>query len=541
MKIALAQINPIVGDIRGNQKKIKRLIEQAYAESADMIVFPELALWGYPPRDLLEFEDLLRLSDRALVDLAREAPSEMVVVLGTVVQTHTEPQKPLNNVAAWLEGGKIKHIVSKRLLPTYDVFDETRYFTPGLTSTVIDFRGKKIGLTICEDIWNGYLDSPRYAQDPVVDLVTQGVEVIINLSASPFSLKKFQSRLSLLQSLTERQKVDVVYVNQVGGQDELVFDGGSMVVGERGQLLHAAPFFKESLTYFSFGAAKPMPIEAPDDAELLEKALVLGLKDYTRKCGFKKVALGLSGGIDSAVTAVLAVKALGRKNVLGLIMPSRYSSAHSQRDAVKLAQNLGIQIKKVPIDLLQKAYEKSFLNIWGRTQGDTTEENIQARIRGNLLMALSNKKGHMILSTGNKSELAVGYCTLYGDMSGGLAVISDVPKMMIYELARFMNRKKEWIPDSSLTKPPSAELRPNQTDQDSLPSYEVLDAILKARIEERKGEADIVALGFPRDVVRKILNLIQKNEYKRRQAAPGLRVTSKAFGIGRRMPIACKF
>jgi len=422
------------------------------------------------------------------------------------------------------------------------VFDENRYFEPGRVRETMDYKDYICGLSICEDIWNDpeYWEQRKYASDPVGELIGKGSELLINISASPYAMGKFQKRCDMIGALAKRHGVTVVYVNQVGGNDELIFDGGSMVLGPDGQVIARAPFFKEGMTLVDLNAPATALLPSVSEMSLLEEALSCGLHDYVKKCGFKKVALGLSGGIDSALTATIAVKALGPKNVLGLIMPSRYSSKSSKEDAKKLARNLKISIKEVSIDVLHKAYEKSFLKLFGKRKADTTEENIQARIRGNLLMALSNKLGHLILSTGNKSELAVGYCTLYGDMSGGLAVISDLPKTVVYQLSRFINRQKEIIPTTILTKAPSAELKPNQTDQDTLPSYEILDDILKVYLEELKSEEAIVKMGYPKAVVNKVLKMVHHNEYKRRQASPGLRVTSKAFGIGRRFPIACK-
>lgn len=541
MKIALIQLNSTVGDIAGNGRKIIRSIQLAKDQGADLACFHELALLGYPPRDLLELSFVRSESEKWLAKIAKESKG-IGVIVGTVEVNPDPVGKHLFNSAAWCEEGEVKCFSRKNLLPSYDVFDETRHFEPGRQKGVVEFRNHKWGVTICEDIWTDPDFWPRlpYPSDPVSELVDKGSDILVNLSASPYSMGKFNQRLDMLSRLASRRKVFVVYVNQVGGNDELIFDGGSMVINPEGKVLSIAPFFKEAITIVDLKAEARAKAELPGDFDLLEAALVCGLRDYVGKCGFKKVALGLSGGVDSSLVVYLAVKALGPENVLGLIMPSRYSSKGSWEDAKALAKNLKITTKVVPIQEVHRAYEKSFGKMFGKRKPDITEENIQARIRGNLLMAVSNKLGHLILTTGNKSEVAVGYATLYGDMSGGLAVISDLPKTVVYQLCRHINRKKEIIPESVLAKPPSAELKPNQKDQDSLPPYDILDAVLKAYVEELRSEEEIIEMGFKPNVVKKILNMIHKNEYKRRQAPPGLRVTSKAFGIGRRFPIACK-
>lgn len=512
MKIALIQLNSTVGDIAGNGRKIIRSIQLAKSQGADLACFHELALLGYPPRDLLELPFIRSESEKWLAKITKESKGISVVV-GTVEPNPDPVGKQLFNSAAWCEGGKVRCYSRKSLLPS-----------------IVEFKDRKWGVAICEDVWT----------DPVSELIDKNSDILINLSASPYSMGKFSQRLDMLSRLASRYKVFVVYVNQVGGNDELIFDGGSMVINPEGKILGIAPFFKEAITIVDLEAEAHAKVELPDDFDLLEAALVCGLRDYVKKCGFKKVALGLSGGVDSSITAYLAAKALGPKNVLGLIMPSRYSSQGSREDAKALAKNLKIPTKVVPIQEVHRTYEKSFKKMFGKRKSDITEENIQARIRGNLLMAVSNKLGHLVLTTGNKSEVAVGYATLYGDMSGGLGVISDLPKTVVYQLCHHINRKKEIIPESVLMKPPSAELKPNQKDQDSLPPYDVLDAVLKAYVEELRSEEEIIEMGFKPNVVKKILKMIHKNEYKRRQAPPGLRVTSKAFGIGRRFPIACK-
>ena len=574
MKIALVQINTVVGDIDGNLKKILKGMNKAREGGASLAVFHEMTLLGYPPRDLLELPCVVDRNKEAVEKVA-SAATGIAVLVGFVERNPEKVGKPLFNSAAWCEEGKVKKIFRKSLLPSYDVFDETRYFEPGPVRDTIDYKGRIWGVSICEDIWNDphYSERRLYPKDPIAELVGKGSEILINISASPYSIGRFNTRRDMISALAKRHRVPVAYVNKVGGNDELIFDGGSMVVGPDGNLMTLAPFFKEGVTFVDLASnnSPPPPLnlrggergsytKEPEELQLLSEALVFGLRDYVKKCGFKKVSLGLSGGIDSALTACLAVKAVGAENVLGLLMPSRYSSEHSVADAKELAKNLRIPIKVVPIKSLHVAYEKSFRGMlgsyfstsvhanhlaggpaaFGRKKADATEENVQARIRGNLLMAVSNKLGHLVLSTGNKSELAVGYCTLYGDMSGGLAVISDLPKTMVYKLARYINRKKEMIPQNCLTKPPSAELKPNKLDADSLPPYEILDGILKAYIEDLKSEEEIIQMGHEKSVVQKVIRMINLNEYKRRQAAPGLRVTSKAFGMGRRFPIACK-
>lgn len=537
MKLILVQINPVVGDIEGNTRKIIRHIHEAKKIRGDLVIFPEMAVLGYPPRDLLELPLILEKSQKAIELIAKESTG-LSVLVGCVAPNPDRVGKPLYNAAYWLEEGKIRQILHKSLLPFYDVFDETRYFESGTRWETVDFKGMTIGISVCEDIWTdpSLWKRPFYQVDPVAELVGLGSKVLINISASPYCMGKYRLRKKMMQKLARQNQVTVVYVNQVGGNDELIFDGGSMVVNSQGELVAQAPFFREGLTVVDLQDKPLQNFEEPDELELLSQALVMGLKDYVRKCGFKKVALGLSGGIDSALVATLAVKALGSKNVLGLLMSSRYTSRESIKDALALAKNLKLKTKTIPINDLHLAYEKKFKKLFGKRKADTTEENVQARIRGNLLMALSNKEGYLVLSTGNKSEIAVGYCTLYGDMSGGLSVIADLPKTLVYELSRHLGL----MPVNILTKAPTAELKPNQKDQDTLPPYEVLDGIIKAYVEELKSPEEIVSAGYDKKMVMKVLSMIHRNEYKRRQAAPGLKVTSKAFGMGRRFPIACK-
>jgi NAD+ synthase (glutamine-hydrolysing) len=539
MKIALAQINPTVGDIAGNLKKIKQFAARAKRRGADLVVFPELCVTGYPPRDLVEHADFVARNKKAVEDLARQV-QDMALIVGYVEENDRLTGKRLCNAAALLHHGKIVGVRRKQLLPTYDVFDESRHFAPGADNLPLKLGSHTLGLTICEDMWNdvSFWTRPTYTIDPVQELARAGADIQINISSSPFHHGKTRLRLDLVQSHVRKIKTPFFFVNQVGGNDELVFDGNSFAVDADGHLIARGKSFEEDLIVVDTGASEAQDWNEPPPIAQVRDALVLGLKDYTRKCGFKKVVLGLSGGIDSAVTAALAVEALGKTNVLGVSMPSPYSSRGSIADAQGLAEMLGIKLISLPISSIFSAYKQALRGAFAGLKPDVTEENLQARIRGTLLMALSNKFGMLVLTTGNKSELSMGYCTLYGDMNGGLAVISDVPKMMVYELGRLLNRRRPVIPEASFTKPPSAELRPNQTDQDSLPPYEVLDAIVEAYVEEGKDVDDIVALGHPKPLVEKILATIDRAEYKRRQAAPGLRITSKAFGIGRRMPIA---
>lgn len=549
MKIAIAQLNFTVGDLTGNAAKILDGYRRACAQGADLVVFSELAVTGYPPRDLLLKSAFVPDTLAALDGLAHEMTAAPAVV-GYVDRNEGKTGRPFRNAAAVIAGGKVQRRVWKMLLPTYDVFDEDRYFEPATRVAPVTVGGCVLAVTVCEDIWNepafwrGKQDRnglPLYQRDPVAELCDAGAEVIVNISASPYVLGKERLRHELLSTVAAHHKRPLIYANQVGGNDELVFDGNSMAFDAQGRLIAQARAFDEDLVLVDTALPHPAALCAPGEEESLYRALVLGLRDYTRKCGFKGLVLGLSGGIDSAVVAVLAAAAVGPENVIGVAMPSRFSSDHSKSDAEALAKNLGIRFHTIPIEPAHKALLEMLAPVFAGREADTTEENLQARVRGVLLMALSNKFGHMLITTGNKSEMATGYCTLYGDMCGGLAVISDVPKMMIYRLARWINRDRPIIPEGSLTKPPSAELRPNQTDQDSLPPYEVLDRILKAYVEDQRSHADIVAAGEDERVVRDVLRRVDFNEYKRKQAPPGLKVTSKAFGIGRRMPIAQRY
>ena len=541
MRIALAQINTTVGEFAGNLERIVRFAREAAGRGADLVVFPELALTGYPPRDLVEKPDFVESSERELDRLARLVP-EVRILVGYVRRTGAATGKPVADSAAVLYGGRRVLAYDKILLPFYDVFDESRYFEPGTRPASFEVEGARLGVTICEDVWNdkGFWPRQLYARDPVEDVVRGGADVLLNIASSPFSSEKPELRYRMLRAIALEHRLPVVYVNQVGGNDQLIFDGSSMVLDARGELVARARAFEEDLIVFDTAAGEGEIRAAPEsEVETVYRALELGTRDYMAKCGFRKALVGLSGGIDSSLVATIAADAIGPANVLGVAMPGPYSSAGSLRDARTLAHNLGIGYKLIPIREPFEAYLCALRPAFEGLPADVTEENIQARVRGTILMALSNKFGSMLLSTGNKSELAVGYCTLYGDMAGGLAVIADVPKTMVYELARYVNRERERIPTASLTKPPSAELRPNQTDQDCLPPYPVLDSILRAYIEEHQCVEQIAAnLGFDHALVRDVVQKVNRAEYKRQQAAPALKVTGKAFGIGRRYPIA---
>lgn len=545
MRITLAQLNPTVGDTNGNLGMATAALQHASREDADLVVFTELFLIGYPPRDLLNRCWYVNRIETALQELAHASKvhPHMGLIVGAPLQTGRDTGRGLYNSAVLIQDGQIVGTANKSLLPTYDVFDEDRYFDRHNGVEPLEFNGEKLGLHICEDAWNDPELWPRrrmYERDPVAELADKGATILINISASPFSKGKEQVRYRLISRHAQRHKLPFVYVNQVGGNDELIFDGRSFCFDAEGRPLAVLPAFAEHLATVDLPTAEPVQYEPQPEMATVHNALVLGIRDYLRKCGFAKAVVGLSGGIDSAVTACLAAEALGSANVMCLAMPSQYSSAGSVEDAQSLARNLGIELQVVPIKPIFDAYLATLHGLFAGTPPGTAEENVQARIRGNLLMAMSNKYGSLVITTGNKSELAVGYCTLYGDMSGGLAAISDVPKTMVYELARYINRDREIIPAPSITKAPSAELKPNQRDQDTLPPYGILDQIIELYVEEDFCAADIVERGFDEDVVHWVLRTIDRNEYKRRQAAPGLKVTSKAFGVGRRMPVAAK-
>ena len=542
MKIALAQINPTVGDLAGNEAKIRAAYQRGVEAGVDLVLCPELSVTGYPPRDLLLKRSFITRNLELLERLAAST-GKVGLLVGYVGRNDSQPGREVTNSVALLQNGKIVTTRAKTLLPTYDVFDEDRYFEPAAENLPADFDAEKIGLTICEDIWNDedFWPVRRYQHNPPVELAEAGVSIIFNISASPWHIGKNKTRFEMLRSIALKTHRPVVLCNQVGGNDELVFDGSSVVFNANGDLIAQGKWFEEDFVVVDTESKTAIPrFEMPAE-EAIYQALVLGLRDYFYKCGFKSAVLGLSGGIDSAVTACIAVDALGKANVRGLSLPSQFSSQHSLDDARVLAKNLDIQYDVVPIQPAFEIVKQQLQPVFAGKPEDTAEENVQARLRGVILMGLSNKYGSLLLTTGNKSEIAVGYCTLYGDMAGGLAVISDVPKTMIYRLAKWINREREIIPDSTITKPPSAELRPNQCDQDSLPPYDVLDAILDLYVVQMKSMSDIIAAGFDEATVRRVIRLIDLSEYKRRQAAPGLKVTTKAFGMGRRMPIAQRY
>jgi NAD+ synthetase len=544
MKVALAQINTTVGDLAGNEAKILAAYQRGVAAGVDLVMFPELTITGYPPRDLLLKRSFIA-GNLAVLDRLATATGKTAILVGFVGENKNRPGREVSNCVALLQYGKIAVTRVKTLLPTYDVFDEDRYFQPATENAPVIFNDDEIGLTICEDIWNDedFWSDRRYQPNPPMELVLAGARVIFNISASPWCLGKERTRHEMLRSLAMKARCPVIFCNQVGGNDELIFDGDSLAFNAAGELLAHAKMFEEYFVVVdTVGRVTPCaPLPDASDEESAYHALVLGLRDYLHKCGFKSAVLGLSGGIDSALVACLAVAALGKENVRGVSLPSQFSSQGSLDDARLLAEKLGIHYEVISIQPAFEAAKRQLQDAFAGQREDTTEENIQARLRGVILMALSNKFGALLLTTGNKSELAVGYCTLYGDMCGGLAVISDVPKTMVYRLAKWINREREIIPASSITKAPSAELRPNQTDQDSLPPYEVLDAILDAYVVQGKTLTEIIAGGFEAATVKRVIRLIDFNEYKRRQAAPGLKVTSKAFGVGRRIPIAQKY
>ncbi len=547
MRISLAQLNPRVGDLEGNLARLERAWDEAVARGADLVVTPELYLVGYPPRDLLDRPGFIAAVGRAVdraVEMSASRPGTGLI-LGAPRPSGQPTGRGLHNSAVLIHDGRIVFEQAKTLLPTYDVFDEARYFDPSPAVKVVRFKDRVLGLSVCEDCWNvpqfeGVLQ--HYAVDPVAVQVQEQADILINISASPYFVAKDVLRFELFKAHVRRHRRPFIFVNQVGANDELIFDGRSVLMDadSRPRVL-ARAFDEDEITVDLSSPPLPVVFRPADRIADVHDALVLGIKDYVHKCGFAKVTLGLSGGVDSAVTCVLAAQALGPKNVIGVTMPGPYSSPGSIEDSQRLSRNLGIELVEAPIGPIFEAYLQSLGPHFKGRAPDVTEENIQARIRGNVLMALSNKFGYLVLSTGNKSELAVGYCTLYGDMSGGLAVISDVPKTMVYQLARHLNRAGEIIPRTVIDKPPSAELRPEQTDQDTLPAYEILDQILYHYVDQGLSPDQIEAKGFDPEVVGWITRTVVKNEYKRRQAAPGLKVTTKAFGVGRRMPIAAHF
>jgi NAD+ synthase/NAD+ synthase (glutamine-hydrolysing) len=551
MKIAIAQINPIIGDLPGNSQKILEMSQQAVLTGVRLLLTPELSICGYPPRDLLLNPTFVEAMDKTLQKLAEDLPTNLAVLVGTVVinsQAHITGGKNLFNSIALLENGKIQQIFHKRLLPTYDVFDEKRYFEPGLKPNYFILDDLKIGVTICEDSWNDeeFWGKRSYAVNPIADLANLDVDLIVNLSASPYTVRKQHLREAMLKHSAVNFQQPIIYTNQVGGNDDLIFDGRSFALNKQGEIVCRAKGFVSDFLTVEFNSNKQdlelgdiSPVDESENEEIWN-ALVLGVKDYVGKCRFSKVLLGLSGGVDSALVAAIATAALGKENVLGVLMPSPYSSEHSISDALALADNLDIKTQILPIGELMQGFDNSLSQLFAGTEFGIAEENLQSRIRGNLLMAISNKFGYLLLSTGNKSEVAVGYCTLYGDMNGGLSVIADVPKTRVYSLCQWLNfhHQQEIIPQNILTKAPSAELKPGQVDQDSLPAYEILDDILDRLIHQHQSTAEIIIAGHDPAIVDRVLQLLSRAEFKRRQAAPGLKITDRAFGTGWRMPIA---
>ncbi len=565
LTFALAQLNPTVGDLEGNAAQILKAAQASGAEGADVCITSELALCGYPPRDLLLDQSFIQACQATLLQLQAQLPPDLITIIGTICPNPdvNTGAKPLLNAGVVVHGGQIIHQVAKRLLPTYDVFDEDRYFASGFPAEMFVLqRGQqslRLGLTICEDIWNDeqFLGRRLYPTNPIAELAQAGAEVIINLSASPFIVGKPAFRQALIAHIAQRHHCPIIYVNQVGGNDDLIFDGHSFAVDHEGQLVAQSSGFQPDLSMVAWEHHDLVPsvVSPPqqfptENHQQIWSALVLGIQDYARKCGFRQAVIGLSGGIDSALVAALATAALGAENVFGILMPSPYSSEHSLTDAVQLVKKLGIRHEIIPIAELMRTYDQALGTLFAATEPGIAEENIQARIRGNLLMAVANKFGYLLISTGNKSEMAVGYCTLYGDMSGGLAAIADVPKTLVYELCRWLNSQAqsanialspgatEIIPENILLKPPSAELRPGQVDQDSLPPYEILDDILARFIDRHESTREIIAAGHSPETVLKVQTLVTRAEFKRHQAPPGLKITSRAFGTGWRMPIA---
>ena len=543
MKIALGQINPTVGDFSGNAAKIIEFSQRAKAGGAELILFPELSVCGYPPRDLVERPSFVARNRQTAEQIA-SATRGISVICGLVTPAESETGKSVMNSAALLQEGKVAFLQSKMLLPTYDVFDEMRNFAPAKSQRLFSFGGSRVALTICEDAWNDKLFWPKrlYVVDPIEALVRAGGNLILNISASPFWIGKREVRRDMLASISRQYQIPVAMVNQVGGNDSLLFDGSSIVLNAEGKVIAQACSFEEDLICFdSESLTGDLHGQIEGEEASVYSALVLGTRDYIHKCGFQKAIVGLSGGIDSALTAVIAADAVGPENVIGVGMPGPYSSPGSIGDARTLAHNLRIRFELLSIDCAVEAYRETLKEVFRNQKEDVTEENIQSRARGTLLMALSNKFGAIVLSTGNKSELGVGYCTLYGDMVGGLAVISDVPKTLVYRLSHYVNSRHPVIPQDTLEKPPSAELRPDQKDSDSLPPYEILDAVLEDYVEDAHSVERIARdRGFDIEVVRRVVRMVDRAEYKRQQSAPGIKISAKAFGYGRRLPIAAK-
>lgn len=547
MKIALCQLNFRIADFEGNKRKIINAIADAKSRGADIAVFSELAVCGYPPLDMLENLDFIDNCEKSIDEISGHCV-EIAALIGTPVRNENPTGKKLFNAVKFIEGGKVVSVHRKSLLPSYDVFDEYRYFEPNCEFSIIEYKGERIAPTICEDLWydqpveNSYARQKLYTLSPMNELKKLNPTIIINVSASPFACSHIESRKTVLSENAGNYNLPLIYVNQIGANTELIFDGGSLIISNTGKIAGELPYFEESVKVFDTeGIGKDEIINFMPEVESIYNALILGIKDYFVKTGFTKAVLGLSGGIDSAVVLALAVKALGNENVHALMMPSRYSSAHSMTDALALLQNLNVYYDLVSIEPAFRSYEEMLLPVFRGSEQDITEENIQARVRGTLLMGYSNKFGHILLNTTNKSEASVGYGTLYGDMAGGLSVLGDVYKTQVYQLASYINSQSEIIPRNTLIKPPSAELRPDQKDSDSLPDYKILDKILFAMIEQKLSVDEITGLGFEKDVVLKIKKLLNTFEYKRFQAPPVLRVSSKAFGFGRRMPLVAKY
>ena len=540
MKIGIAQINSVVGDLKWNVDEILSKYKELVSLGADLVVTPELSITGYPPRDLL-FKSKFIDDNLSVIENLSQSIGDIPIIVGCVEYNTQDSGNPFQNTALVIQNNQIIGRATKSLLPSYDVFDEARYFQPSKGVQVQSIAGKKFGITICEDIWSeDFLPSKLYVKDPAGELAKQGVDFLINLSASPYHIGKHKERHSMLSFLARRIATPVIYCNAVGGNDELIFDGNSLAYSAEGELIAQGASFKDESILVDTESSK-IAIKEGDKLKEVYDALVLGLRDYVSKCGFKSALVGLSGGIDSALTAVIAESALGAENVFGVTMPSEFSSVGSVDDSLKLAENLGIGFQEVPITNSFSTIKGDLHEVFRDYEEDITEENMQARIRGIFLMSISNKKGHLLLTTGNKSELAVGYCTIYGDMCGGLAVISDLPKTLVYELSKWINRNDEVIPWSTIEKEPSAELKPNQKDQDTLPDYELLDQILELYVDQSLSVSSIIGKGYDKDLVKWIASRVDMNEWKRWQSAPGLRVTSKAFGVGRRIPIAQRY
>jgi NAD+ synthase (glutamine-hydrolysing) len=543
MKISIAQLNYHIGNFQGNTTKMIEAIQSAKSAGSDIVCFSELATCGYPPRDFLEFDDFIRLSDESISELCKHA-HDIAIVVGAPSHNPEPKGKSLFNSVYFLSDGKVQFVQHKTLLPTYDIFDEYRYFEPAKEWNIVEYKGKKIALTVCEDIWDVGTDDPLYTIIPLDEMQKYNPDFIINVSASPFNFNQATTRIHIVRANVERYKIPMFYINHCGAQTELIFDGGSIVMSQKGILMDELPYFEESIRHYLLDEvyhATQNNEQPKNKIALIHDAIVMGLKDYFKKLGFTQAVLGLSGGIDSAVTAVLAARALGPENVRVLLMPSQFSTGHSVDDAMALVTKLGISHDIIPIKEIYDIFMDKLSPIFGELPFNVTEENIQARVRGILNMAVSNKFGNILLNTTNKSEMAVGYGTLYGDLCGGLSVIGDVYKMEVYELAKYINIDEEIIPHNSITKPPSAELRPDQKDSDSLPDYEILDQILFQYIEKRQGPQDIIDMGYDAVLVKRILRLVNINEFKRYQTAPVLRVSTKAFGMGRRMPIVGKY